>query len=276
MPHRCESIVLRRTRFSESSLVVVLFTREFGRVDALAKGCRRPASPMRGHLDLFSVEDALIYERARGGLDLVTETQVIEEYMVLRRSAVSLAAASVVGEMLLYGCMARDPHPGAFQALTQGLEAMDRGGDVISTTAWMMFASLRELGFAPRLDACGGCGAAIEERGEVRLSGTRGGVVCDACAPGRNGRSLSVRGLAALRFLSRAPAGVQVRMALPAADARDVLEGLGRYAEDTLGRGLQSKDVLLGPLRGAKRASPGAGSGGTVTRAAARNGGMHG
>ncbi|MDP2247321.1 MAG: recombination protein O N-terminal domain-containing protein, partial [Nitrosomonadales bacterium] len=45
--------VLHTYPFKETSLVVELFTRDFGRVAAVAKGARRPRSAMRGMLQSF-------------------------------------------------------------------------------------------------------------------------------------------------------------------------------------------------------------------------------
>jgi DNA repair protein RecO (recombination protein O) len=45
--------VLHSYPFKETSLVVELFTRDFGRVAAVAKGARRPRSAMRGMLQSF-------------------------------------------------------------------------------------------------------------------------------------------------------------------------------------------------------------------------------
>ena len=45
--------VLHTYPFKETSLVVELFTREFGRISAVAKGARRPRSAMRGMLQSF-------------------------------------------------------------------------------------------------------------------------------------------------------------------------------------------------------------------------------
>jgi DNA replication and repair protein RecO len=46
--------VLHTYEFKETSLVVELFTKEHGRVAAVAKGARRPRSAMRGQVTIFS------------------------------------------------------------------------------------------------------------------------------------------------------------------------------------------------------------------------------
>jgi DNA repair protein RecO (recombination protein O) len=43
---RAEAIVLRNQSVTESSLIVTWFTREFGKLKTLAKGARRPKSPL--------------------------------------------------------------------------------------------------------------------------------------------------------------------------------------------------------------------------------------
>ena len=45
---KSRAIVLRLVEFSETSLVVTLYTRDFGKIGALAKGARRPKERVRG------------------------------------------------------------------------------------------------------------------------------------------------------------------------------------------------------------------------------------
>ncbi len=49
------ALVLRVVEFSETSLIVTLFTRDFGKVRGLAKGARRPKGPFESALDLRSL-----------------------------------------------------------------------------------------------------------------------------------------------------------------------------------------------------------------------------
>ena len=51
---KASALVLKLVDFSETSLVVTLFTREFGKVQALAKGGRRPKGPFESALDLLA------------------------------------------------------------------------------------------------------------------------------------------------------------------------------------------------------------------------------
>jgi recombinational DNA repair protein (RecF pathway) len=150
---RHDALILGRSRWSETSLVLRLFTREAGRVAALAKGCRRKSSPMRGHFDLFAHEEVMILEPARGtGLSLATEAWMAEEFVALRRRPLALAGACWIAEGVLAGAMPGDPHPALFDRLLAAFRAF-ADGDAVDTparTAAGLVAMLAEFGFAPR------------------------------------------------------------------------------------------------------------------------------
>jgi len=147
----CEGIILSRRRYSETSWTLTAFTRENGRLDLLAKGARRPGSPMRGHLDLLNRESLLVYERPNAGLDLLAESYILDEFTALRRSPLAFAGAGLLAEAARHGFAVRDPHPGAYGVLAGGLERLAAAGgrtDVARATAGAMEALLRSMGYA--------------------------------------------------------------------------------------------------------------------------------
>lgn len=238
---KCDAVILRRTRFSESSLVVWLFTREFGRVEALAKGCRRPRSPMCGHLDLYNQEEVVVYERPRGSLDLVTESHIIDESTGMRRNPQAFAMAGVLAEVVASTCMLHDPHPVTYAALCRAFEELSTGQPVARSGIAGLLRVLTDVGFQPRLDQCLLCEAPAEQGREWRLSGTAGGLVCQAC--GMEGEALSAGLLASLRYLANHP-GDAGGLKLAPREAWKAVDLLIRYIEDSIGKGLRSGRIL--------------------------------
>lgn len=224
--------------------MVVLFSREQGRIDALAKGARREKSPMRGGLDLFNHEEVMIYERSRGGLDLVTECDPIAEFVGIRRSALTYSVACLLGEILLHGCMVRDPHPRSFDIFREALTRLCSRDGAEAVMIDALFGILGDLGFQPLLDGCASCGAGLPENRRLVLSGRRGGLVCPECAGGAEGLELSRRGVAALRFLASASAGGRERLSLPEEEMMSLAAAAMRYAEDSLERELKGAAIF--------------------------------
>lgn len=73
MYFRTEGVVIRRRNFGEADRIVTIFTRDHGKISALAKGVRRPRSKKAGHLELGNWCKIFV---ARGkNLDLLTEVE---------------------------------------------------------------------------------------------------------------------------------------------------------------------------------------------------------
>ena len=147
---RSLGLVVRVVDFSETSLVVTLFTRELGKVGAMAKGARRLKSPLQGGLDLLSVSDIVVLHKASDALDLVTEAVLVERFDSLRRDLAALYAGYYIAELLSELTDLHDPHPKLFDAATITLRHL--GDPVLRSRRLLRFelACLRELGHMPR------------------------------------------------------------------------------------------------------------------------------
>jgi DNA repair protein RecO (recombination protein O) len=183
---RTLALVIRTIEVFETSLVVTLFTRELGKVGALAKGARRPKSTLQGGLDLLGVSDIVLIPKASEALDLLTEAAPVERFASLRRELAALYAGYYVAELLNELTDLHDPHPKLFDAARITLRHL--GESELRTQRMLRFelACLRELGLMPALEACAHCGTAIDPSGEPTWFGlVSGGVLCDACRIGQ-------------------------------------------------------------------------------------------
>jgi DNA repair protein RecO (recombination protein O) len=185
---RTLALVLRTIEVFETSLVVTLFTRELGKVGALAKGARRPKSGLQGGLDLMGVSDIVLIPKASEAMDLVIEASPVERFASLRRDLAALYAGYYVAELLNELTDLHDPHPRLFDAARITLRHL--GESDLRTRRMLRFelACLRELGLMPALEACAHCGTAVDSPGEsevVWFGLASGGVLCEGCRTGQ-------------------------------------------------------------------------------------------
>jgi DNA repair protein RecO (recombination protein O) len=110
------ALVVRGTDWSETSRITTLFTREHGKVRALAKGGRRLNSKFEIAFDLLTVCRVVYLRKASGGLDLLIEAQVAERFPHLRTDLHALNVGYYVAELLADGTQDYDPHPELFDA----------------------------------------------------------------------------------------------------------------------------------------------------------------
>src|SRR5262245_64267169 len=96
-------LVVRTYDWSETSRIAVVWTREHGKVRALAKGGRRLRSNFEVALDLLTVCSIVLLRKSGGGLDLLTEALVAERFPRLRADLPALYAGCYVAELLSEG-----------------------------------------------------------------------------------------------------------------------------------------------------------------------------
>src|SRR5271157_5863868 len=108
---KATALVIRGADFSETSRIVTLWTKELGKVRALAKGGRRLKSNFDVALDLLSVCGIVLLRKSHGSLDLLTEAQSQERFPQLRNDLAALYAAYYVAELLGDWTQDYDPHP---------------------------------------------------------------------------------------------------------------------------------------------------------------------
>ncbi len=260
---KTESLVLRTRRYSESSLIAVLLTPQHGRMDVLAKGCRREKSPLFGHLDVYQHEDVLVLERAQSSLDLLTEAAFVDEHAGLRFSPPAFAAAGFLADLAADVCQPRDPQPRLFSVMTGAFGLLSRLGDPAAraglaealpfspaekgiligrTLKLSILDALGWLGFGLELRNCAACGTTAEP--PLWISWKQGGLVCRNCKnSARDAALISPAALSALR--ERGPGGEQFELALPERERRRWLRYLVDYSQYVIGKRLRGGKVLL-------------------------------
>jgi len=93
-----EGVVLARRNFGEADRILVLYTKDFGKISLLAKGIRRPKSKKRGHVEVFN---EVKFQAASGrGLDLMVEAEVVEDFSEVRTSLKKISLAYYLMEVI--------------------------------------------------------------------------------------------------------------------------------------------------------------------------------
>ena len=177
-----EAVILRSIRFGEADRVLHLYTRERGRVGAVAKGVRRVRSRFGGRLEpLFRVQ--LVLHEGRGELSTVTSAETVHAHQRLREHRDSIERATEACEAVLRLFDSGEANPAAYNLLCRELALLD--ADPGSATRAQALAFRLKLllaaGFVPELGACASCGERDHLAG---FSARAGGVVCGACEAG--------------------------------------------------------------------------------------------
>lgn len=171
-----EAIVLKTDDFGDANRVVTLFTKEFGKIEANAYGCRRSRSPLSGALQMFNHISA---ELTRGTkVDTIREADILNFYDALTADLERLAYASLFFEIVNRMTLPRQRELETFKLLTKSLPALSNRNPKVAAligACQFMEASGMQLNFS----RCVHCGAWIE--GDAAISLLDGGAVCLDC-----------------------------------------------------------------------------------------------
>ena len=231
---KTEAVVLRSIRYGEADRILHLYSRERGRIGAVAKGVRRPKSRFGGRLEpRFRVN--LVLHEGRGELYTVTSAQTVHAHAGIREARPALARATEACEAILRLFDSSEPNVPAYNLLCHELALLDASpaaadrGQALGFRLKLMLAA----GFVPELASCALCG---EREHLGAFSAGAGGVVCSACEAGSfpldpAAHEFLVTALA--RPLAEAPEASE--RALAQAD-RAIAETLEHHAHVRLGR----------------------------------------
>ncbi len=170
--------MLRGRPLGEADRVYTLLTRERGKVDAVAKGSRRPKSAVGGRLEpLAEVRVAL--HRGRS-LDVITEVRTIASHWngLVRPDA--FATASLFAETVDLFCEPELPLPEIYALLAGAVAAVAASAAPATLVPRFQLRLLDALGLAPAADACVRCGREFDDHG-AWLDLEAGGLGCERC-----------------------------------------------------------------------------------------------
>jgi len=177
------AIVLSALRYSETSKIVRLATREQGVQSAIAKGALRPKSRFGGALQLLSEGQAQYLVKEHRELHVLTAFDLAHLHVGLASNLARYATATALAEVMLHFAPA-DPHPDSYDLFRDALRSLEEAPapELDALGFRVLWHLVSVLGFAPSLDACVRDGRLLPGDGALPFSTREGGALCPACA----------------------------------------------------------------------------------------------
>lgn len=127
--HKTEGLVLRTMPFSEADFLVRILTRDFGKMDILAKGARKSASKLNPHLDMLNfVRVSFVQNGER--LPMLTDAEIIERFDEWFSDAARIALAGRMLKTIDVLVHAGERDPGLLDTILASLRANGSEADV--------------------------------------------------------------------------------------------------------------------------------------------------
>ena len=200
---RVRGLVVNKYPYRESSDVIVLFTDEYGKIKAVAKGRRKPGSRLGAALENFCLSEIVLYLSRDRELQIVKEAQLLDPHAELTRNYKFLLGASYVSELLERGTEVFSPNRALLELALSSLKLIPEAVDLKKLLAAFLLKALSYLGHMPVLDRCVACGSREKL---LYFSVEKGGVLCANCPKSADDSvMLGARGISELQRILKMP-----------------------------------------------------------------------
>lgn len=223
---KVEAIILRHSDYGEADRLLTIFSREQGKLRAIAKGVRKMQSRKAGHLEPFTQVTLML---AQGhDLWIVTQAEAVEAFQPLREDLVRIGYAGYVVELLDRFTYEEGQNWQLYQLLLDSLGRLATEEDPFAAIHYYEMRLLDLMGFRPLLFECAACGKEIRAEDQY-FSAERGGVLCPDCGLMVNeARSVSMDALRYLRHFQRS-SYKEAKRADPGMETRREVEAIINY-----------------------------------------------
>ena len=196
--YQVEAIVVGHVVVGEKDKIVTLFTREQGKIRAIARGSLRPGSSLGPCVEPLT--RARFYCVRRRSLDLIAQAVPLASYGTLKRELWPMACGLYMAELIDSSTMEGVPHQALYELVLGILGRFDEGETDESLLRYFEVCLLDQIGFRPSLQDCVECGTRLRPVDNA-LSPVLGGAVCPECAARvPDARPLSLDALKVLRL----------------------------------------------------------------------------
>jgi DNA repair protein RecO (recombination protein O) len=197
------AIVLRRLNYGETDKILTLFSRDRGRLSAIAKGARKAISRLSGATEVLTCTR---FQLATGkSMEIVTQVEVEQSFSALHQDLPRLAHGLYLTDLIDHSIEDEAPNPELFDLLLTGLLLVQSLSSPELAARWFEIRLLGDLGYAPNLRTCAVCDTSLpgdHGRDETfALSASQGGALCPRHALPASNEDHSALSYGALRLL---------------------------------------------------------------------------
>lgn len=212
--YRTLAVVLRRRDLGEADRILTLFTRDYGKIKAVAKGARKPQSKKAGHVELFAQIDVLLSQGR--SLEVVNQVEMREAFPRIREDLIRVTYAAHFAELVDAFTEEGDESRAVYDLLVAGLNWLSETADPRRAARYYELHLLELSGYRFELHNCVIGGEEIKAQNQF-YSPADGGIICPACAANRpRTRPVSLRALKVLRYFQAQPFDVVEQLSLKA------------------------------------------------------------
>ena len=182
---KTDAIVLSKLNYGDTSSIVSLFTKEYGKFSAIIKGGRNPKSKVGIVADPLNYIQLVVYKKDNREIQIVSSADLISYYPKIKEDLEKLKYSQAVLELLKKLTVEHEVNVRLFIGVIRILSLFDSSNEepIILFGRFFIFF-ITELGYEIQLDKCSVCGR-TNLNGEDLSYNYEMGIFCGNCTKDR-------------------------------------------------------------------------------------------
>ncbi len=163
--HDAEALVLRQYSFSEADRIVVLLTREFGKVRGVAQGVKKPKSMLGAALEPLNHIRVRFYLREGAELCRIRQCELVHSFLGRSPTLEQLYVYTYLAELAQEFVEENQANESFFRLMIAALAAGQKAGAGHALVRYVELWALKLNGLLPNYDRCSSCGRSVADSG---------------------------------------------------------------------------------------------------------------
>jgi DNA repair protein RecO (recombination protein O) len=176
MYYQSRCIILKTSNLKEADKIVSIFSEKEGKISAVARGVKKPASSLRACVQPFC--HSLLHLSRGKGLDIITQGKIIDFYADARLDFKRMLYSVYLMELLDKSLMERMPLNELYNTTLEVLQYINGQGASPLLIRLYELRLLSALGYKPIFNQCINCGS----HKVLGFNIPEGGMLCSECA----------------------------------------------------------------------------------------------
>ena len=246
--YKTKGIVIKKINIGEADLILVVFSKGFGKISLKARGVRKILAKLKGHLETFSYSRLEIH-RSKSSTDVITGAETIHSFKNIRNNLAATSRAYFLLEFLDRIMPEGEGHEKIFDWFLYTLKEINKEENrerraIISIHFCLQ--ALKGLGYYPHFRECIRCGSMLETGGNY-FDFNGAGTVCPKCNGKENAfgiMPISDRAVVGLRLLIENNKNKLEQIKMPLEVLEEIYNIVERYVEIVVDEDMKSKKFV--------------------------------
>jgi DNA repair protein RecO (recombination protein O) len=181
--YNARAVVLKSVKYKDSDKIYTLFTKEYGKISAIARGVRKISSRRSGNLDTLNLVSVSFRDENLGHRS-IEEVKTIESFRNLKKDLQKSTKAYYMAEIIYKSVEEDEQVSNIFNLFVKCLKTLDKNnypGDLVISHFEMNLMNM--LGYRITFDVCGKCGRKADDSWNKYFFNIEDGCLeCEGCS----------------------------------------------------------------------------------------------